>query len=456
MNATFVSSVRVAVGTPSVSSVAKQPDLAGSSFADVLASADSDRDIKFSADAAPQSDMRVGDDSDVSRLDERGTVRHRSTGQDRAGRSADKVSERDSVDDVEQGSDVAVREKNAVEPDSSDVGLDTPERVDARQQDLDPVGVPGQVNVSSQPAQPPAAQPLAALPARTQLTSAEVSAAAAPVLTTVAGVTVAGEAGAAPVAGSAGPDTQPNTKQAEVSQPLPSTQPATAQGSNLSSGALNQQDPVQPDVLQGMSAALAGFAALEPAQISLSEKRPTGQDGVAVGTTFGQVASFGHLPAQSTPSAAAHLARSETSTLVAGSLQGLDGQVSFGGFSSGVSTAEMTVDLSDEGLGKLTVSAAVAADGLHVKLTTSDVALRDLIKERGADLRREFEQSGTQLGSFDVSTRGERQPSQHEANRPSRTATLTNLSGVAAAPTSTSPRTAARSVIDSTSVDVWI
>jgi flagellar hook-length control protein FliK len=63
---------------------------------------------------------------------------------------------------------------------------------------------------------------------------------------------------------------------------------------------------------------------------------------------------------------------------------------------------ELSIDLSDEGLGGLVLSATSTAGQLHLKLTAADPTVADLLRNAGADLRRDLEQGGLQLGSFDI------------------------------------------------------
>ncbi len=65
----------------------------------------------------------------------------------------------------------------------------------------------------------------------------------------------------------------------------------------------------------------------------------------------------------------------------------------------------ISIDLSDEGLGPLTLQAANGAGGLHVRLTAGDRAVGDALAGAADQLRRDLESGGTRLGSLDVGHR---------------------------------------------------
>ncbi len=65
----------------------------------------------------------------------------------------------------------------------------------------------------------------------------------------------------------------------------------------------------------------------------------------------------------------------------------------------------MSIDLSDEGLGPLTLQAANGAGGLQLRLTAGDRAVGDALAASAHELRRELEASGTTLGSLDIGHR---------------------------------------------------
>ena len=65
-------------------------------------------------------------------------------------------------------------------------------------------------------------------------------------------------------------------------------------------------------------------------------------------------------------------------------------------------TGPMKIDLSDEGLGPLTLQAHQAAGELHLTLTAGEAATRGLLADHRAALQRELESTGTKVGSLDI------------------------------------------------------
>ncbi|CAB4598435.1 unannotated protein [freshwater metagenome] len=117
----------------------------------------------------------------------------------------------------------------------------------------------------------------------------------------------------------------------------------------------------------------------------------------------------------------------------------------------------MTVDLSDEGLGPLTLQAAAGAGGLHLRLAAGDRAVGDALAGAAEQLRRDLEASGTTLASFDVGHRSDTSGRQPFAPP---TTPVTPAGGSTAAVTgralptvSTAPRTAG---VAATGVDLLI
>jgi hypothetical protein len=110
-------------------------------------------------------------------------------------------------------------------------------------------------------------------------------------------------------------------------------------------------------------------------------------------------------------------------------------------------TGPMKIDLSDEGLGPLTLQAHQAAGALHLTLTASEAATRGLLVDHRAALQRELEATGTKVGTLDINQPGN--PSSGQAgdrsgNAPAdrRTPAQGNTTGVnAARPSSTAPTT---------------
>ncbi len=74
----------------------------------------------------------------------------------------------------------------------------------------------------------------------------------------------------------------------------------------------------------------------------------------------------------------------------------------------GARGGSMSVDLSDEGLGPLTLHAQQSAGGLHLTLNAADPATRDLLSRQEAALRSDLEASGATLGSLDIQQAGAR------------------------------------------------
>jgi flagellar hook-length control protein FliK len=76
---------------------------------------------------------------------------------------------------------------------------------------------------------------------------------------------------------------------------------------------------------------------------------------------------------------------------------------------------ELSLDLSSEGLGGLTLTATASGGQLHLLLTAADGSVAEMLRNAGGELRRELEGSGMPLGSFDVAHRdgspsGDRSP----------------------------------------------
>jgi Flagellar hook-length control protein FliK len=69
---------------------------------------------------------------------------------------------------------------------------------------------------------------------------------------------------------------------------------------------------------------------------------------------------------------------------------------------SSMALPQLSIDLSDEGLGPLTLQAASGTGGLHVTLTAGDRAVGEALARAGSELRRELEADGTTLGSLDI------------------------------------------------------
>jgi len=85
----------------------------------------------------------------------------------------------------------------------------------------------------------------------------------------------------------------------------------------------------------------------------------------------------------------------------------------------GVAGGAMSVDLSDEGLGPLTLHALQSASGVHLTLEAADQATRDLLTSQGRALRNELEAGGTALGSLDIQHSGPGSSGERGAGTPS-------------------------------------
>ena len=85
----------------------------------------------------------------------------------------------------------------------------------------------------------------------------------------------------------------------------------------------------------------------------------------------------------------------------------------------GVAGGAMSVDLSDEGLGPLTLHALQSASGVHLTLEAADQATRDLLTSQGRALRDELEAGGTALGSLDIQHSGPGSSGERGAGTPS-------------------------------------
>lgn len=108
----------------------------------------------------------------------------------------------------------------------------------------------------------------------------------------------------------------------------------------------------------------------------------------------------------------------------------------------GVAGGAMSVDLSDEGLGPLTLHALQSASGVHLTLEAADQATRDLLTSQGRALRNELEAGGTTLGSLDIQHSGPGSSGERGAGTPSGPldragATRSPLAGSATTPLAT-------------------
>jgi hypothetical protein len=67
-----------------------------------------------------------------------------------------------------------------------------------------------------------------------------------------------------------------------------------------------------------------------------------------------------------------------------------------------VSVPSLSMDLSDEGLGPLTLQAMAGGGVVNLKLTAGDRAVGDMLARAGGELRRDLEAGGTNVGTLDI------------------------------------------------------
>jgi hypothetical protein len=70
------------------------------------------------------------------------------------------------------------------------------------------------------------------------------------------------------------------------------------------------------------------------------------------------------------------------------------------------------MDLGDEGLGPLRLSALTQGGTVHLTLSAADPQVRDALARQSFELRRDLETAGIQLGTFDVGADGGRRGDQ--------------------------------------------
>ena len=81
-----------------------------------------------------------------------------------------------------------------------------------------------------------------------------------------------------------------------------------------------------------------------------------------------------------------------------------------------LSLPSLSMDLSDEGLGPLTLQALNGAGVVHLKLTAADPAVGNMLSRAAGELRRDLEAGGTNVGTLDV---GHSSSGQHNAGHTS-------------------------------------
>ena len=67
-----------------------------------------------------------------------------------------------------------------------------------------------------------------------------------------------------------------------------------------------------------------------------------------------------------------------------------------------MSVPSLSMDLSDEGLGPLTLQAMAGGGVVNLKLTAGDRAVGDMLARAGGELRRDLEAGGTNVGTLDI------------------------------------------------------
>ncbi|MEZ5223207.1 MAG: flagellar hook-length control protein FliK [Ilumatobacteraceae bacterium] len=92
----------------------------------------------------------------------------------------------------------------------------------------------------------------------------------------------------------------------------------------------------------------------------------------------------------------------------------------------------ITVDLSDEGLGPLTVQAVNGAGGLHVRLQAGERGVAEALAGAADQLRDDLEAGGTRLGSLDIGHRDPRSGGGAHRYTPDRRTSLTTEPAAAA------------------------
>jgi hypothetical protein len=163
-------------------------------------------------------------------------------------------------------------------------------------------------------------------------------------------------------------------------------------------------DESSPEATAAKHTAGAGFdggsAAIPtrhgPADASLSAASSTGHPADAPLPVVAVAASSPKAIISAAPAGtSASAAPLPTSTLLAG----MPGN---GPLAGRVRLGTVDVDLADEGLGALRMTALSRAGLLHVSLAVGDPLVRGQLIDHAADLRREITAAGIDVGSFDV------------------------------------------------------
>jgi flagellar hook-length control protein FliK len=118
------------------------------------------------------------------------------------------------------------------------------------------------------------------------------------------------------------------------------------------------------------------------------------------------------------------------------------------------------MDLGDEGLGPLRLSALTQAGTVHLTLSAADPQVRDALARQSYELRRDLEGAGIQLGTFDVGAdsqrRGDRTPDDADRADRSTAPVGTATSAATTARTGSAPRRPGARIAADAGLDLMI
>jgi hypothetical protein len=189
--------------------------------------------------------------------------------------------------------------------------------------------------------------------------------------------------GAAPTAPASGEQPTGDPSAGQGGQPQTSPQPAPMVN-DVAPEAVVEAAPVVPSAPMAASAAGDEAAPAGPA----ADARPA-------------VAPVSVSASSSAPTVAERVEAATVRTPEPEAQQSLDGTRVRDRFVGNGLGGTMTVDLSDEGLGQLSLQAHQGSGGLHVTLAAGESSTRELLLSQSASLRSELESLGS-LGSLDV------------------------------------------------------
>jgi flagellar hook-length control protein FliK len=125
-----------------------------------------------------------------------------------------------------------------------------------------------------------------------------------------------------------------------------------------------------------------------------------------------------------------------------------------------VDTRRLEMDLGDEGLGPLRLSALTQAGTVHLTLSAADPQVRDALARQSYELRRDLEGAGIQLGTFDVGAdsqrRGDRTPDDADRADRSTAPVGTATSAATTARTGSAPRRPGARIAADAGLDLMI